>query len=287
VVAQSLVWSWRFDPLQVVPTLLLGAFYVRRARTLARRGTPVPVWRQWLFGTALALILIALVTPIDALGEEHFFWVHMLQHVILGDLAPLAFVAGLSGPMLRHVLALPVIGKLRVLSHPGIALPLWALNLYIWHVPFLYQAALHHPVVHALEHICFFTAGVLMWMPVLEILPGPEWFGTGAKLGYVAVVRAIESVLGNIFLWSSNVFYPFYEKPDPLWGIGAAQDQNLAGTVMMLEGSFVTLAALAWLFLRLASEGELRQQLLESGLDPRAVKRAVRYGRGKELSPPP
>ena len=55
---------------------------------------------------------------------------------------------------------------------------------------------------------------------------------------------------------------------------------------MMIEGSLVTLGALAWLFLRLAEEGELRQQLLEEGLDPRAVNRAVRYGRGQELVPP-
>jgi hypothetical protein len=55
---------------------------------------------------------------------------------------------------------------------------------------------------------------------------------------------------------------------------------------MMIEGSIVTLAALAWLFLRLAAEGELRQELLERGLDPRAVQRAVRYGRGQELSEP-
>ena len=72
--------------------------------------------------------------------------------------------------------------------------------------------------------------------------------------------------------------------PHNLWGISPARDQNLAGVVMMAEGGIVTLVAHSWLFLKLASEGELRQQLLESGLDPRAVRRAVRYGRGKELS---
>ena len=58
------------------------------------------------------------------------------------------------------------------------------------------------------------------------------------------------------------------------------------GYTMGSPGSIVTLAALAWLFLRLAAEGELRQELLERGLDPRAVQRAVRYGRGQELSDP-
>jgi hypothetical protein len=58
---------------------------------------------------------------------------------------------------------------------------------------------------------------------------------------------------------------------------------------MMIEGSLVTLAMLAWLFLKLAAEGELRQELIEAGYDPVQVKRAVRYGRGhalQEAAPP-
>jgi cytochrome c oxidase assembly factor CtaG len=119
---------------------------------------------------------------------------------------------------------------------------------------------------------------------VVETLPAPEWFGSGIKLGYIACVRLFETVLGNVFLWSGAVFYPFYRHDLPRWGVSAQHDQVLAGTVMMIEGSIVTLAALAWLFLRLAHEGELRQELLERGLDPRAVQRAVRYGRAEELS---
>ena len=164
------------------------------------------------------------------------------------------------------------------------ALPVWAVNLYAWHVPFLYQAALHHGAIHALEHTLFFTCGALMWSPVLETLPAPVWFGTGSKLGYIALVRLIETVLGNVFIWSGTVFYPWYRHGHPTWGITALHDQNLAGIVMMAEGGLITLGALAWLFLRLAAEGELRQELIEQGLDPAQVARAVRYGRGKELA---
>jgi cytochrome c oxidase assembly factor CtaG len=125
-----------------------------------------------------------------------------------------------------------------------------------------------------------------MWAPVLETLPAPAWFGTGAKLGYIAVVRVIETVLGNVFIWAGHVFYPYYEHVPRLWGISPLHDQGIAGAVMMIEGSVVTIAALAWLFLRMAAEGELRQELLERGLDPRAVQRAVRYGRAEEFSQP-
>jgi putative membrane protein len=278
----SLFSPWSFDPLQVVPTVVVALLYLRRTRTLAAEGRPVPAWRQVTFWTGIFLVFLALNSPIDAVGEEHFFFVHMTQHVLLGDLAPLCFVAGLTGQVLRPILAWHWVDRLRVLAHPLVALPLWAVDLYLWHIPYLYDAALHHNSVHALEHFCFFTFGCLMWAPVVETLPAPEWFGTGWKIGYIFVVRLIETILGNVFIWSNNAFYSVYRHP-PEWGITPVHDLNLGGIVMMAEGSVVTLAALAWLFLRMAAEGETRQRLLEQGLDPRQVKRAVRYGRAKDL----
>ena len=283
----SLLTSWTLDPLQLAPVLLVGLAYGRRAQTLRRRGTPVPAWRILVFATGIALLVLAFASPIAAIGERELFSFHMLQHVLIGDLAPLCLLAGCTGPILRPVLALRPVERLRALAHPGLALPLWGLNLYLWHVPFLYEAAVRHSSVHALEHVAFFTAGAIMWLPVLETLPAPEWFGTGAKLAYVAVVRLVETVLGNVFLWSGAVFYGVYATGDELWGISPLRDQGHAGAVMMLEGSFVTIAALALLFLRLAREGDVRQELLERGLDPRAVRRAVRYGRAHELADGP
>jgi putative membrane protein len=268
--------------LQLVPLALVAFAYARRARTLARRGDPVPSVRIWSFGLGLALVAVALSPPLEELAERTFAF-HMVQHVLLGDLAALALVVGLTGPLLRPLLAVRTIERLRVLGHPLVALPLWAANLYVWHLPALYEGALRHDALHALEHLCFLGFGALMWAPVVEVLPGPAWFGTGAKFGYVVVVRLLETVLGNVFLWSGTVFYGVYETTDRLWGLSPAADQATAGAVMMVEGSVVTLAALAWLFLKAAAEGELRQELLERGLDPRTVQRAVRYGRAEEL----
>jgi cytochrome c oxidase assembly factor CtaG len=279
----SVATTWNLEPLQIVPTAIVGILYLRRTRTLARRGLPVPVWRQLLFWLGIGLVVVALNSPVDAIGEKDFFFVHMSQHVLLGDLAPLCFVAGLTGPVLRPVLALKPVERLRFLTHPLVALPVWAVNLYVWHLPVLYQAALHHSAVHALEHFMFFTCGALMWSPVLETLPAPAWFGTAWKLGYIVAVRFIETVLANVFMWSSRPFYPWYLHAHPILGITAIHDQNLAGVVMMAEGGFVTLGALAWLFLRLAEEGELKQTLIEQGYDPVQVARAVRYGRAKSF----
>ena len=270
--------------MQLAPVALAALAYALRARTLRRRATPPPRWRLLLFALGIALLVLAFASPIAAIGEHELFSFHMLQHVLIGDLASLCLLAGLSGPLLRPLLALRPVERLRVLAHPAVALPIWAANLVIWHLPVLYEAVVAHAAVHALEHVCFFTAGVIVWLPVLETLPAPEWFGTGPKLAYIAAVRVAEAVLGNIFVWSGTVFYGVYAREPELWGISPLRDQGLAGAVMMIEGSIVTVVALAWLFLRMAREGELRQELLERGLDPRAVRRAVRYGRAQELA---
>jgi putative membrane protein len=270
------VGDWTLDPLQLGGVLVVAVAYTVRARTLARRGQPVAAWRIALFALGLALLVAALVSPVATLGEERFSF-HMVQHLLLGDLAPLALLGGLTGPLLRPLLALPPVHALRRLAHPLVALPLWVANLYLWHLPFAYVGAIDHGLVHALEHLSFFSAGLLMWAPVLETLPAPAWFGSAAKLGYIVVVRLTSTLLANVFVWADRLFY------DPYTNAGLS-DQAAAGAVMMIEGSLVTFAAFAWLFLRMFAEGERRQELLESGADPRAVERAVRFGRADELS---
>jgi len=279
----SLLTSWTLDPLQITPIVLIAVAYTMRARTLARRDQAVPGWRIALFSLGIALLVLSVASPLAEIAETELFSFHMAQHLLLGDLAPLCLLAGLTGPLLRPVLALPGVMRLRVIANPFVALPIWAANLALWHVPFLYEAAVENGAAHALEHVAFFSAGIVLWLPVLETLPAPEWFGTGAKLGYIVGVRLVATVLGNIFIWAGSPFYDVYSAGDEYLGLSPSGDQSLAGSLMMLEGSLVTVVAIAWLFLRMAQEGEIRQQLLERGHDPRAVRRAVRYRRWQEL----
>jgi putative membrane protein len=279
----SLVTSWTLDPLQLLPIGAVAVAYGLRARTLARRGHPPPGWRIGLFALGIALLLLAVASPIAEVAEEELFTFHMAQHLLLGDLAPLCLLAGLTGPLLRPLLALPGVYRLRVLANPFVALPLWAANLALWHLPALYEAAVGNGAVHALEHATFFAAGIVLWLPVLETLPAPEWFGTGAKLAYIVGVRLVGTLLANVFVWGGGPFYGVYETGDDYLGLSPSADQSLAGSLMMLEGSLVTVVAIAWLFLRMAQEGEIRQRLLEAGYDPRVVRRAVRHRRWQEL----
>jgi cytochrome c oxidase assembly factor CtaG len=280
----SLLTSWTFEPLQLAPIALVAAAYAVRARTLAHRHQPVPGWRIALFALGIALLVLAVASPIATIGEEELFSFHMVQHLLIGDLAPLCLLAGLTGPLLRPILALPGAVRLRVFANPFVALPVWTLNLVVWHLPFFYEAAVRHSGVHAVEHIAFFSAGIVLWLPVLETLPAPEWFGTGAKLAYVVGVRLVATIVGNVFIWGGAAFYDVYDTGDEYLGLSPSADQSLAGSLMMLEGSIVTIVALAWLFLRMAQEGDVRQELIESGVDERTARRAVRYRRWEELT---
>jgi cytochrome c oxidase assembly factor CtaG len=123
-----------------------------------------------------------------------------------------------------------------------------------------------------------------MWLPVLETLPAPAWFGSGSKLAYVLVVRLAGATLANVFLWWNTVLYPTYARAGERWGITPLGDQRIAGGLMLLEGSILTLAIIVWLFLRAFGEAGQRQELLERGLPVAAVHRAVRFGRGEKLS---
>jgi putative membrane protein len=180
--------SGAFAPIEVFPITLAALLYWHRAMVLSWDDRPVPLWRQVCFGSGLALIAIALFSPIGHIAEELVI-AHMAEHLVLGDLATLLLVLGLTRSMLQPVLAIRALNRLQVLAHPLLALPLWALNFYLWHIPALYDAAYGTAPVHALEHTCFLFFGCLMWMPVFGPLPKPEWFGAAWKVGYVVAVR--------------------------------------------------------------------------------------------------
>ena len=274
-------------PLQLLPATIAGVLYALRAHAL--RGTPraVPAIRQASFYGGLVLIVATLTLTGSLSGE--LFAAHMAEHLLIADLGALLLVLGLTGPLLAPVLRIRLLDRLRALAHPAAAFPLWALDLYLWHLPALHEAAVRHEGVHALQHLAFIALGANVWMALLGPLPKPAWFGNLARLVYVIAVRLTGAVLGNVFVFGGTVFYDVYAAGERAHGISPGADQNAAGAIMMIEGSLLTLGLFAWLFLRSAREGEERQELLDLAAargvelsDARAA-RAVAAGRGAEL----
>jgi cytochrome c oxidase assembly factor CtaG len=273
---------------ELAPLLIAAALYAKRGSTLAARGRPLPIWRQLCFAAGLLLIAAALVTPISDAAEELVI-AHMVEHLMIGDVASLVLVLGLTGPLLQPILAIRFFDRLRILAHPLVACPLWALNFYLWHIPGLYDAAYGGAPVHALEHATFIFFGCLMWMPIFGPLPKPSWFTAGWKVVYVIAVRFAGVILGNVLMWSNTVLYTVYRHGEHEWGISPITDQSIAGVVMMVEGTFLGLGLLAWFFFEAAREGVEKQRLLDLALekgvelDERRAQRAVAAGQGKRL----
>jgi cytochrome c oxidase assembly factor CtaG len=267
---------------------LAFAGYWTRMQVLAEQGRPVPGVRFACFTTGLVLLLVALSPPVDQISDD-VFAAHMAQHLLIGDLASLLLVLGLTGPVLQPILHIHWVERLRPLANPVPALSLWALNFYAWHIPFMYQAAYDNELIHALQHVSFLFFGSLMWMPLFGPLPKPAWFGNFAKLGYIVAVRLLGTLLGNVFIWSGTIFYGFYGAGEAKHSITSLTDQSVAGAVMMIEQSILTICLFGWLFMRAAAEGEEKQELLEFAaahgveLDERRAARAVSAGRGEEL----
>ena len=234
------------------------------------------------------VLAIALSPPVDKLSDQ-LLVAHMAEHLLIGDVAALLIVLGFTGPLLAPLLRIKWIGWLRVFTHPVVAVSCWAINFYVWHIPALYQAALRHDALHALEHATFLGFGIAVWMGLLGPLPKPQWFGNGARLVYIIAVRLIGTVLANAMIFSGTVFYPYYHAGDAHWHISSIADQISAAGLMMVEESLLTIGLFCWLFLKVAREGEERQLLLDYAaaqgveLDERRAARAVAAGRGEEL----
>lgn len=241
-------WSWNPEALILVP--LVSAAYAS-----ALRRFPAPWWRVASFAGAMLLVLAVTVTPLETLALRYLLVVHLLQNVVLAEWAPLLLALGIP-PALAAELSRP--RAIRALTHPFVALPLWLLNYAVWHLPWIYDAALRHPhsLLH-LEHALYFLTGVLMWWSVLH--EEPHRLGAGARAGYVFAAFVLGSPLGLVIALVPSAMYEFYvEAPERLWGLSPLADQQLGGMFMAVEQAVVFFAVFAYWFRRFVAEEERR-----------------------------
>lgn len=239
----------------LVTSAVAVAAFARGFRRLRRRSrADLAGWgRAALFGLAVALGLLALLSPLDAVAEDELLSAHMLQHVVVGDLVPLLLVLALRGPLLFFVVP-PRLGSIAAGIGPIPAFAFWLAAFGVWHIPAVYDAALSSPLLHAAEHACFFTAGVLVWTQLVDPARRAALSRSGA-IGYAAALLAVGQLLANTLILTSRIVYPAYADAD-LLGFSARSDQDAAGLVMMLE-QVATLGTFAVLSLRAALRAPL------------------------------
>jgi cytochrome c oxidase assembly factor CtaG len=255
-VAATDVWdfllAWQLEPLNLAGLLVIGALYVVGRRRLVHHGGHPDGTRTWFFAAGLAALALALLSPIHTFSEE-LFSIHMIQHLLLLSVAPPLLL--LANPMPTILWGLSPAGRQRLgrllapesipirmlkrLTRPVVAWWVLALNLWLWHQPGPYQAALESEPLHYLEHVCFFVAAVLFWWPVIGPAPLRSRLGYPARLLYVFLAWIPNSVLGAGITFAPSVLMPFYAARPRHWGIDPLTDQQTAGLLMWIPGDLV------------------------------------------------
>ena len=245
--AESIASAWEAPPAVLVGSALVLALFAQAFVRLRRRGRADHAgWdRAALFGTAVVLGTLALVSPLDYIGEDYLLSAHMLQHVVIGDLAVALAIVAIRGPLTFFLLPAAILAPLarmgrlrtflRFLLRPKVAFALWAVVIAAWHVPAAYDYALTHKLVHDLEHLSFVLVGVLVWTLLVDPARRGD-LSIAGRIGLAVALFAAGQILADVLIFAMRPLYPAYaEQPDRLLGLSPLQDQRLAGLVMMGE----------------------------------------------------
>ena len=261
---------WNLAPAVLLPLAAYAGLYAWRFRRARREagGRGAGALQALAFVAALVVLLAAVASPIDGLGEDYLFSMHMTQHVLIGDIAPLLVLLSLSRVIMRPATRRlnQVERRLGPLAHPVAFIALWFALIYLWHIPALYEAAIESPLLHALEHGSFFVAGLAVWWPLIQPVPMRRRLTGMAPFAYIAAAKLGLGILGLYLVWSSTVLYDHYESVPRIWGLSAVEDQNVGGAIMMVEQSLVLVIAFCVLFVRMlvqSEEEEKRRERLE------------------------
>jgi cytochrome c oxidase assembly factor CtaG len=241
-------WSWNAEALVPLAFALVYLVATRRERDTARTVA---------FLAGCALLVAALVTPLDTLARTYLVWAHLLQNVVLAEWAPLLLVLGVP-PALAARLSRPA--AVRVLTSPFVALPLWVATYALWHVPALYDAALRRPeTLLALEHLTYVVAGAMFWWCVWQ--DAPHRLSSGARAGYVVAAFVLSAPLGLVLALVPRAIYGFYATaPERVLGLSRLEDQQLGGMTMAAEQSVVFFCVFAYWFLRFLAEQDALEE---------------------------
>jgi putative membrane protein len=269
----TLLWRdwqplWSLDALGALWALL----YVAATRRVSGRW-PWP--RTLAFLSGIAVVLVALQSGIGAF-DDRLLSDHMVQHLLLLELAPLLLLAGRPGilllrsrPRARRPALARRLRRLRPLTHPATCLAVFWLTVGLTHVPAFYDGTLRHGAWHDAEHVLYLTAGVLMWWPILDGDPVPvrrlDGFG---RLAYVILAMLPMTLLGAYLDRVITLVYSGYAAPARSLGISAIVDQQQAGAIMWVLGSSLMVVGGLWQAMAAMMEEERRLQARERLTDP-------------------
>lgn len=267
--------SWSFQPIVIVALLAAAVLYARMyRRAAARSSNRAPGAGHWVpYAAGLVTIGVALLSPLDPIGDRYLLSAHMLQHVLLADIAPALLVLGLRAPVLPlglsrdALLAIAPGGKsgrlIARLTSPWLAIPLWALATWIWAIPSVFDYSAQHTLVHALEHATLFYTGLAMWWLIIDPLPRARLRPNNERLALLGFTRLASACVCLPLTWISTTQYPLYAGAPRAFGLSAINDQHLAGASMCFIELLVFGIAFAAVFISILGRDDSRVTLGE------------------------
>ena len=243
-------WDW--EPSILIGLIGVTIWYELSIRSLRRDpGTSVGLLlaKRIAFHSATFWVFIALISPIDSVADHSLFSVHMIQHMILIFVGPLLWVWGTPGRLVEMLLPFkPLRETFLWYTRPVPAFIVFTVVLWLWHVPSVYDAALHDEHLHILEHMLFMGTAIIGWWPVVGQY-GPNRTPP-VVLAYLAVSIFMCSGLAALITLVPHVLYPFYGSAPLAYGLSPLTDQQIGGTIMWLPGDLIYMGLIAGQFYR-------------------------------------
>jgi putative membrane protein len=268
--------SWSFNPIVILALIGAAVLYTRMYRRAAGRCAPGsgPGAGHWLpYAAGLLTLAVALLSPLDAIGDKYLLSAHMMQHVLLSDIAPALLILGLRSPILplglsrRALMAVAPGGRsgrvLARLTSPWLAIPLWALATWVWAIPSVFDFSAQYPVVHAFEHATLFYTGLAMWWLIIDPLPRARLRPNGERLALLGFTRIASAAVCLPLTWLTASQYSLYASAPRAYGLSAINDQHLAGAAMCFVEFLVFGIAFAAVFISMLGRDDSRVTLAE------------------------
>lgn len=270
------LWSsaaWQVEPPLYIAAVFTALYILGGRKRVSRRPLRgAERWRPLSFYAGIAMLLLALDSPVDAWADS-LFAMHMTQHVLLLMVVPplVVFAApwnriwrplplGFRRPVARFFVLSPGARPLRLLgstlARPWIATGLFSANLLLWHVPSLFDATLRNQGVHDLEHTTFLLTGVLLWLQLIESPPFRCRAGELTQAAMATTGMLAGWIVAVVLAFATSPLYSPYVAISPRpWGLSAMADQGIAAGVMWVPGSLPLTVAIVLFFYRWLGPG--------------------------------
>src|SRR6266487_576586 len=257
-------WSW--EPSILIGTALIVGLYLYAVGPLRKRyhlAERVKRSQVVYFLLSVFLIFLALVSPLDELGDSYLFSAHMVQHLFLTIIGPPLLLLGTPEWLVKPALRNKVIFNIaQVLTYPAVAFVLYNVDFWLWHAPPLYNATLENQYIHILEHLTFIIFGLLYWWPIFSPSKELPRLSIGGQILYLFLSGMPSVLLGAGLTFTPPLYAPYIAAPR-IWGISAATDQQRGGLIMWIPVSILCIVIMSVLFIHWMLQQEAEQQARE------------------------